>query len=111
MYRLDFGGYTPPSENYRTVPVPVQRHRGEPGSGTVDGVLVSLDGCEVRWCDPCALVRAPRVPSPLASPVSPRACVPSVFRLPPMCLLGIHVPVPSVPRVSPVCVPAPPRVF
>ena len=37
--------------------------------------------------------------------------LPSVFRLPPMCLLGIHVPVPSVPRVSPVCVPAPPRVF
>ena len=35
-------------------------------------VLVGLDGCEVRLCDPCALVR-PRVP-----------CVSCVSRLPPV---------------------------
>jgi hypothetical protein len=34
--------------------------------------LVGLDGCEVRLCGPCAVVR-PRVP-----------CVPCVSRLPPV---------------------------
>ena len=34
------------------------------------GVLVGLDGCEVRLCDPCARVRP---------------CVPCVSRLPPVC--------------------------
>ena len=44
------------------------------------GVLVGLDGCEVRLCDPCACVRP---------------CVPCVSRLPPRPRCpGVFLPVP-----------------
>ena len=64
------------------------------------GVLVGLDGCEVRLCDPCACVRP---------------CVPCVSRLPPVprCLFTgtgpVQVPACArVSRVSRVC-PGSPR--
>ena len=54
------------------------------------GVLVGLDGCEVRLCDPCACVRP---------------CVPCVSRLPPRPRCpGVFLPVPVqfVSRLPPV---------
>jgi hypothetical protein len=52
----------------QSIPVPVKRHRGEPGhtpvpvpvrgetsSGRARCALVGRDGCEVRLCEPCAL--------------------------------------------------------
>ena len=76
----------------------LSRPRGAVGSGpaavesaavsavalTCGCVLVSLDGCEVRRCDPCALVR-PRVPC--VSRVCP-VCVPA----PPVVFLGYMLP-------------------
>ena len=70
------------------------RHPGPTGTGTVRscaraGVLVGLDGCEVRLCDPCACVRP---------------CVPCVSRLPPVSFYRY-----CDSCVYPVCVPARPR--